>query len=117
MVVTLHLPVPYCLYTFDICVVGILKGRQLKVIAGNNFFDINKPATFVEDHTVMNLQPELYYDELTENYFECCPEMLEVMELAMYKMCDDFDIECDIRHTYVEMSDGMQCTVLSYDMI
>ena len=56
MVVTLHLPVPYCLYTFDICVVGILEGRQLKVIAGNNFFDINKPATFVEGHTVMNLQ-------------------------------------------------------------
>ena len=35
----------------------------------------------------------------------------------MYKMCDDFDIECDIHHTYVEMSDGMECTVLSYDMI
>ena len=117
MVVTLHLPVPYCLYTFDICVVGILEGRQLKVIAGNNFFDINKPATFVEDHTVMNLQSELYYDELAEDYFECSPEMLEVMELAMYKMCDDFDIECDIHHTYVEMSDGMQCTVLSYDTI
>lgn len=115
MVVSLHLPIPHHIYKFEICVVGNLEGSRLTIMAGNNFFD-DGSATFTEKYKITDFSEELYYDDQLNKYFNCSPEVIDYMEKALYRMCEDFDIYCEVHHTNINMTDGMSAIILSYNL-
>lgn len=100
--------------------IAVINGLQATIVSviKNDKKGPLKPHTKLEtktSHHKIALEPtELYYDMITEKYFESMPSVIKLMSNAMSKICRKHKIPYRMEQTVAKPGDGMECTIITY---
>ena len=100
--------------------IAVINGLQATIVSviKNDKKGPLKPHTKLETktshHKIALESTELYYDMITEKYFESTPSVVKLMSNAMAEICRRYRIPYRMEQTITKLGDGMECTIITY---
>lgn len=100
--------------------IAVINGLQATIVSviKNDKKGPLRPHTKLETKTshykIAYESSELYYDMITEKYFESTPSVVKLMSNAMSKICSKHRIPYHMEQTATKLGDGMECTIITY---
>lgn len=100
--------------------IAVINGLQATIVSviKNDKKGPLRPHTKLETktshHKIAYESPELYYDMITEKYFEAMPSVVKLMSNAMAEICRRYRIPYHMEQTATKLGDGMECTIVTY---